>query len=398
MSVTEFLEDIFEALNLASPTPVDPFPSAYSLTLDTSNAAFNACENTAATDPATKDLCGSLADLTGKPASPLYAGNNDNDMLYVGSLAKLFALYVAFELKARVQTQAKKMIVHGLSTSAAGWENKVYDELKKAWQPKLNAAFPSLPSGMPQFATIFALSATGDATFTAQTPALTDADIDAIGENGSPKGKYRDWLRSMMRWSNNTAASMSIRPLSYPYLNGVLRNAGFFDATAHKGLWISGDYLGNDWVRGPGNKAGQPLAPRFAKAQARTKSNFTGTSLQVARLLTLLGQGKLFDADAAACNDMISIMTGAQGIGSYIQSALLSASPARAISAIASKIGFGDDAFSHDCALIRVDRAADPANPLQFVEVILGSPPSKGRADLDQLAVAYYDCITAQHP
>ena len=396
MSVTDFVEDILEKLSLLSPTPVDPFPSAYSLSLDTTNASFNACENTAATDPATKDLCGSVVDLTGNPASPLYAGNNDNDMVYVGSLVKLYAMYVAFELQSRVEKQAKKMIAQGLSTSTAGWENKVYNQLKKAWQPKLNAAFPGLPSGMPQFATIFTLSSTGDANFTEQSPPLSDAELDAIGETGTPKGKYRDWMRLMLRWSNNTAASRCILPLSYPYLNGVLAAAGFFDSTAHKGLWISGDDLGNDWIPGPGNKAGQPLTARFATAQGRTKSNFTGTSLQVARLLTLLAQGKL--VDSASCTDMISIMQGAQGIGSYIQSALLNASPARPISAIASKIGFGDDKFSHDGALIGVDRAADPANPLQFVEVVLGSPPSKGRTDLRQLAVAYYDCITAQHP
>ena len=41
MSVTDFVEDILERLSLLSPTPVDPFPSAYSLSLDTTNASFN---------------------------------------------------------------------------------------------------------------------------------------------------------------------------------------------------------------------------------------------------------------------------------------------------------------------------------------------------------------------
>jgi hypothetical protein len=395
MALAEFVEFLFEALHLVTPGTVEPFPTAYALTLDTTNASLNLCQNSvAAAGPTVTDLCGAVADLTGAPASPPYSGHNDSDMLYVGSLAKVYAMYVAFELKARVQKQAKQMIVAGLSTTTAGWENKVYDELKKSWQPKLNAAFPSLPSGMPQFATIFVLSATGDATFTEQSPPLTDADIDAIGEFGQPRGKYRDWMRSMMRWSNNLSASNCIRPLSYPYINGVLGAAGFFDAASKKGLWLSGDYEGHDWVTGPGNRGGQSLAPRFATAQARTKSNFTGTALQVARLVTLLGQSNL--VDATACTDMLVVMTGSQGIGSYIRSGLAGAP--RSISALNSKIGFGDDSFSHDCALISVDRGTDTSRKLRFVEVILGSPPAMGRAGLKQLAVAYYDCITAQHP
>ena len=305
MGVLEVIEAIFGDLNLLSHTPVDPFPSAYSLTFDTSNASLTTCQTTASTPAAVKDLCGAEVDLTGNPANPLYAGHNDNDMLYVGSMAKLFGMYVAFELKSRVEKQAKNMIANGLSTTTAGWENKVYDELKKAWKPKLDAKFPSLPSGMPNFAQILKLSTTGDASFPVQK---TAADIDRIGEGGTPEGAYGDWMKSMMRWSNNEAAGKCIFPLSYPYINGVLGSAGFF--TANKGLWLSGDFRGNDWVTGPGNKGGQPLASRFASAQGRTKSNFTGTAFQVARLLTLMAQGKLVDATAS--NDMINTMS--QGI------------------------------------------------------------------------------------
>jgi hypothetical protein len=135
----EFVEDVLTRLNVITPSAVDPFPSAYALSFDTSNASFNTCENSAATAAAVQDLCGAVVDLTGAPANPAYAGHNDNDMLYVGSMAKLFAMYVAFELKSRVEKQAKTMIAAGLSTATAGWENKVYDELKKAWKPKLDA-------------------------------------------------------------------------------------------------------------------------------------------------------------------------------------------------------------------------------------------------------------------
>jgi len=400
MGVLEVIEAIFGDLNLLSHTPVDPFPSAYSLTFDTSNASLNTCQTTASTPAAVKDLCGVEVDLTGNPANPLYAGHNDNDMLYVGSMAKVFGMYVAFELKSRVEKQAKNMIANGLSTSTPGWESKVYDELKKAWKPKLDAKFPSLPSGMPDFAQILKLSTTGDASFPVQK---TAADIDRIGENGTPEGAYGDWMKSMMRWSNNEAAGKCIFPLSYSYINGVLDSAGFFDASAKKGLWVSGDFRGNDWVKGPGNKGGQPLASRFASVQGRTKSNFTGTAFQVARLLTLMAQGKLVDATAS--NDMINTMsqgildssTGKKGTNNFIADALAAASPARPVSQINGKIGLGDDSFAHDCGIIRLDRGSDPSRTMRFVEVILGAAPTNG-AGFDQLTVSYYDCITALHP
>jgi hypothetical protein len=69
-------------------------------------------------------------------------------------------------------------------------------------------------------------------------------------------------MRLMLRWWNNSAAGKSIRALSYPYMNGALAAAGFFDPLAKSGLWISGDYRGNDWL--PADRAGTPLSRRWA--------------------------------------------------------------------------------------------------------------------------------------
>jgi hypothetical protein len=66
----------------------------------------------------------------------------------------------------------------------------------------------------------------------------------------------------------------------------------------------------------------------------------------------------------------------------------------RTVTEIRGKIGLGDDSFAHDCGIIRVDRGS---GPLRFIEVVLGAPPTNS-AGFDQLAVAYYDAITAQHP
>ena len=215
-----------------------------------------------------------------------------------------------------------------------------------------------------------------------------------------PPGKFRDWMRLMLRWSNNEAASKVIRALSYPYINGVLGAAGFFNRSSGEGLWLSGDYLGNDWLKG--NGAAQPLSPRWARLQRRKVTNFAGTAFQVARLMTLLAQGRLVDKDSS--REMISIMTGVAGIGSYIRGGLAGAAPPRAFTSIASKIGCGDElpppacGFTHDCAIVRIDRGGDPGRTIRYVVVALGGRPNVARADLRKLVVRFHDCVIARHP
>ncbi len=243
-------------------------------------------------------------------------------------------------------------------------------------------------------------------------PPLTDADLDFRPPNPTPggapvspefkkpPGKFLDWFRLMLRWSNNEAASNCIRALGYPYINGVLGAAGFFHKSSRTGLWLSGDYLGNDWLKG--NCAGQPLSPRWAHLQGREVTNFAGTAFQVARLLTLLAQGRLVDKDSSAA--MLGLMTGVAGIGSYIRGALAGAAPPRTFTAIASKIGCGDEVpppacgFSHDCAIVRVNRGADPARAIHYVVAALGSHPDQSRADLRTMVVRFHDCVVARHP
>jgi hypothetical protein len=147
------------------------------------------------------------------------------------------------------------MIKLGLSTATAGWEHKVFSALEKAWKPKLKNLFRKFPEGMPNFSEIFILSVNGTAKFAENDPPFTNADLDfrpphptpghapISPEFKSPPGKFRDWMRLMLRWSNNEAASKCIRALSYPYINGMLGAAGFFNKTSKVGLWLSGDYL-----------------------------------------------------------------------------------------------------------------------------------------------------------
>jgi hypothetical protein len=410
-------EALFERQVGGGTSAVEPFPrNAYVLGLEMTNQELSSCASAVENDADLSPMCGAVVDLTGKPELPAFYANNPVDMLYVASLAKIYPMYVAFELRKRVQEQAKDMIKLGLSTSTPGWERQVFTALEKAWKPKLKAAFPTLPQDFPKLAEIFVLSPTGEAKFAENDPPLTNADLDfrpphpkpdhppISPEYKTPPGKFRDWVRLMLRWSNNEAASKCIQALSYPYINGVLSAAGFFDKKTKVGLWLSGDYLGvlggKDWLRE--NGAGQPLSPRWARLQRRRVTNFAGNAFQVARLLTLLAQGRLVDKDSS--REMISIMTGVAGIGSYIRGGLVNATPPRAFSAIASKIGCGDEVpppacgFTHDCAIVRLDRGADPATAIRYVVVALGGHPNQAKADLRKMVVRFHDCLVARHP
>lgn len=382
--------------NLGAPI-VDPFPNFARdpLPLDTADTALNSLMSAVAGDHALSSMCAGLIDLTDHPAVPPYAGFNDQDMLFVGSLQKISAAYAAFELRARVRAQVAASIHAGLSTASAGWEKPVISALETAWGPKLNAAFPKLPSGFPKIAEIFTFSSTGAVDFAAASPALGDDKIDAVGELGRPIGKFRDWMRLMLRWSNDDAAGLCVRALSFPFINGVLAGAGLFDATHHNGLWLSADYANHDWLPNPpgepqANRAGQPLTPRWQRAQGRKTSNITGTARQVARFMSRLATGKL--VDSTSDQEMIALMTGASGIGSYIGAAL--ADDGRAAGTVISKIGFGDDSRSHDCAI--VERSVG-GKALRYVVVGLGSTP-RSRADLDKLFLRLDDIIVALHP
>jgi hypothetical protein len=150
--------------------------------------------------------------------------------------------------------------------------------------------------------------------------------------------------------------------------------------------------MNHDWLKF--DAAGQPLSPRWARLQRRKVTNFAGNAFQVARLMTFISRSP----------EMIGLMTGVDGIGSYIRDGLAGATPPRAFTAIASKIGCGDEVpapacgFSHDCAIARLDRAAGPARRIRYVVVALGGHPNQARADLHKMVVRFHDCVVARHP
>ncbi|HEY7410058.1 MAG TPA: hypothetical protein VII13_04925 [Vicinamibacteria bacterium] len=398
-----------------TPDVVGPFPELqFAFSRDTSVGSLNSAMAAIAADPQFKDMCAAVVDLTDNPNDPPYAGFNDEEILYVGSLAKIYPLYVAFELRDRVRIQAKREIDAGtVSPARAGWEKTVIRRLEKEWQASLDKLLPPLPSThvgklptFPQLAEIFTFSSTGQVDFKARSPVVTIAEIDEVKRDMAKlrarNFQYLDCLKSAMRWSNNEAAGRIIFPLSYPYLNGVLGAAGFFHSSVlgTTGLWMTGDYRNNDWPGGA-----RLLSPRWAAAQAGPtrpggKSDFVGSARAVAHLLTKLAKDGLVSplTDPGVNQEMRDLMTGARslgGLGSRVEDSLIDAG--RQPDLVLHKGGGGDDGRTHDCAIVK--RTLPSGKQIHYVVVGLGGAPTPGgEARLLDMFVELDKAIEALHP
>jgi hypothetical protein len=382
----------------AAAVSVEPFPAtprAISLSdngflrLD---AKLDDAMNALKADPDAKDMCVAVVDLRPRPGvvDGLYEGYNDDDMLYVASLQKISPLYAAFELRARVRKHVKGAVAAGLTADAAGWK-KMQADLKAAWQPKLNAAFRTLPPGFPDLAQIFTVSPPGDVDFATNNMSLGDLDTST----SSSTDKFFESLWRMVRWSDDDAASKCILALSYPYINGLLGAAGFFQPASllipANGLWISGNYsnIAKDWKpdhTSDDANAGQLKSPRW-QTTTRPKTNFGGTARQVARMFALLAMDRLVNdadpdinaADPDTNKEIRDVLSGADlndhkpgstGFGSFIEQALFVAG--RPHDAVFSKIGIGKgDNLLHDGGI--VERTLGGVKS-RYAVTALGSP------------------------
>ena len=393
---------------------ISPFPTKPVLDFTTGDAKLTTAFATVTANNPT-NLCVALVDVTGNPAKPPYAGSNDQEILFPGSMMKIGAMYAAFALKKQVQAFLDAAAANSASTAAAD----IFPIISAAWRPRLKKLFPSRPEKPfnlsqdivePQLGTIFDVAA-GKVSFKS-SPSTTDKDIDFDGDHSAP-GRFAEWLRSMTRWSSNLAASKVVDALGYFYINGALADAGFFEqssTTGGKGLWLSADFQRHDWVRTAdqkrANAAGPKLTKRWADAQAdiagpRVRSNITATAFQTAKLMTLMATDNLVDPDSS--QKMRTLLAGAilhiatssrnnDGIGSYFQDALRG--DGRTFDAVQAKKGFGDDRFSHECGII--ERTVG-GKTLRYVAVVLGSAPSQGRADFSTMAVRLDDAIIARN-
>jgi hypothetical protein len=365
-------------------------------------------------NPATKNLCIAVVDLQAPPsgADGVYQGFNDDDMIYVGSLQKISAMYAAFELRSRVRAHVESALKGGMSATAADWK-KMQLDLKRAWQPKLSKVFPPrmFPQGFPDLNTIFTLSPAGTVDFSSS--GASQAALDTGLSGGM---KFLEWLKRMLRFSDNHAAAKCILALSYPYINGALRNAGLFEPASTgifsippRGLWISGNYvdIAKNWISDSTRDdahAGQPKTSPSRVVGARTpwatpprpKTNFGATARKVAQLFALIAADKL--VDKASSQEMRNLLSGAElnrgpgcinpdcYAGSYLEAALYDKH--RSYDKVFGKIGIGDDRFYHDAGIVQ--RPIAGGTSPRYVAVVLGCEGSnfgslwKAFVDIDQ--------------
>ena len=209
---------------------IDPFPPEPTMVFN-----INDSRMTEAFAPVTvssvSHLCAALVDLTGNPAIPPYAGLNDEEMLYAGSLPKICAMYAAFALRSRVQAFVEAAAANSAPVVPPG----ITSEIEKAWKPKLRALFPTRPATsfgnkqditFPKLDQILDLLPRRQSRFCACRPAPKRRADRCYPRQGRPPWHVPRWMRSMLRWSNNIAASKCILALGYFYLNGALARAG----------------------------------------------------------------------------------------------------------------------------------------------------------------------------
>ena len=339
-------------------------------------------------------LAAGMVDLTCNPAKPAYGGFQDDQTFYVGSLAKLYPLFAAFELRSRVRRIVDKALAAGVDPTKPGWERPVTQAIEEAWKAGVSAKRfghldTSFPRRFPKLSTIFDFRDDGSGVRVRfkKGGATRDEvdDVDDIQERHSvrcptERMAFQEWLDLMIRWSNNCAADRVITALGYPYINAVLREAGFqSEADLRKGpLFISGSYMGNDWERLKDLGQLGPLGTKHYKGT----TNFVGNPLQVARLLTFVATHRAFGGCLAGqqdCDEMMGMMlqgTGIKGVGSFIGEDLEALYPGTP--PVSSKIGIGDPPGTvpdkpmgaHDAAIVQ--RITDHGKTIRYALVILG--------------------------
>ncbi len=175
----------------------------------------------------------------------------------------------------------------------------------------------------------------------------------------------RETLTDMCRVSSNCAASQAIHAVGFPYIASVMYHSGLYDPEMGGGLWVGKAYGGPDdyWIR-------DPVA----------NLSHGATAVSVARLLTLLSQGRL--VDAASSREMLE-MLGDPGIHHKFVKGL-DARP----STICRKSGSWRD-WHGDAALIERDGK-------RYVAVAL-LQDARGESILQSLILGLDDCIE-DHP
>jgi hypothetical protein len=325
-----------------------------------------------------------LVDVT-DPAAPVFAGIRAEDTVFIASMAKIAALYAAFELRKRLQDAISGVPV---ATPVPA----LIAQVKKTWQPLIDAKKTKDAAafvGFPNLTDIFDITPSGaswSVTFT------TKGDINTLADKESAQwpllnGKFgfKELLLLMASFSNNDAAARCITTLSYEYINGALVMAGLYD-NGKGGLWLAAPYP---------HKPGAALTENLWMQEPLNKDPNTTRRYQVssakaaAAMFTLLAQRKLVDATSS--DEMLDFLQA--GTNDFVRNALADAS--RDVNSIRTKIGVIDKLYWSQTSLVERN-LIDHGKPIRYVISILNNKApfllTKGTIEpLDQ-------CILNRHP
>ncbi len=221
--------------------------------------------------PSIDDLPITLVALNDDGTRP-HVGQHMDRMYYSGSMAKIAAMYAAYQLRSAVNEFA--------ATLGDVSEAEFFKALDRTFDPQILSAVRLSGVGMiredgkmedlrlPKYRRIFLATKSGG-TFT------VDFRVSAV----DARRNFYGHMRAMIEQSDNVDAGITIRTLGYGLINGVLAKAGFFDQTTKKGIWLAGDY----------NQAPVLTIPSDNDGRVKQVTN----CIQTARLFTLLHDDKL---------------------------------------------------------------------------------------------------------
>lgn len=325
-----------------------------------------------------------LVDVT-DPAAPVFAGIRAEDTVFIASMAKIAALYAAFELRKRLQDAISGVPV---TTPVPA----LIAQVKKTWQPLIDAKKPkdaAAFAGFPNLTDIFDITPSGSSwsvTFT------TKGDINTLADKESAQwpllnGKFgfKELLLLMASFSNNDAAARCITTLSYEYINAALVEAGLYE-NGKGGLWLAAPYP---------HKPGAALTENLWMQEPLNKDPNTTRRYQVssakaaAAMFTLLAQRKLVNATSS--DEMLDFLRA--GTNDFVQNALVDAS--RDVNSIRTKIGVIDKSYWSQTSLVERN-LIDHGKPIRYVIAILNNkaPFLLTRGTIEPLD----QCILNRHP
>jgi hypothetical protein len=318
--------------------------------------------------PERKSMCIGAAILE-PAAQPIFAGVNAQNLVSVGSIAKLSLLYAAFQLRADVGVIATSDGVADSSDPTkriTSLVDAVQAAFQQAKEPELRA-IGSTPANMPRLARILDLGPflqTPSKERVAQRLDFTYGFTTGLLNPRPDDYPFDSRLRDAVSSSVNEKAMSCICDVGLPYIQALLKRTGFasLHGRQNPGLWLAW-LFGNpsDLHRRPitgldpryystittGASAGKwlptqpPAGDKSAPKQQSQKSGHVATALGLATFLTLLHRDQLFEEpDSGLMRGYLTrrgwLAQGFQGLGN---------------GGASSKVGIIMPIYS-DCALV----------------------------------------------